>query len=783
MLPVASNPERPRYELQRLLGRGGIATVHEAYDTVVQRRVALKRIQRKDDPREYQRSMELFEREYHALAQLVHPRIVAVYDYAVDGEGPFYTMELLDGGDLQELVPLDWRKVCAIGRDVCAALSLLHSRRLVHRDVSARNVRHTGDGLAKLIDFGATIPVGSSKDGVVGTPPYTAPEVTQLMQLDARTDLYGLGATLYYALVGRHAYPARSFADLVDRWHEPPLPPSEVVPGIPAALDALVLDLLQLDPSARPASAAEVIERLAAIDGESAREQLALAQAYLSTPLLVGREASLERARTRLARVGQGRGSALLVEGASGAGRSRFLDACAIEAKLQGVTVLRADAGDSRGGDYGVVRALARSALAALPVAVEHARGELELLGLAAPELFEHAGAVAQSAPGAAQSRRAELQPALRRWFLAVSRHKPLLIAVDDLNRIDEPSLAWIALVSHGANEHPITIIATNESGSVAASIPAMKLFASSATELTLDDLSPSDTEKLLASVFGDVPNLGLVASRIHDLSRGNPRDTMRLAQHLLDRGLVRYDSGAWTLPARFDPADLPSSMAEALIDRVDALSPGARELACAISLCSLLSASFEECLALSDHRHAGHLMKSLDELTRAEIVRRVGAHFELAQQAWAPILQRGPGDELARKMHLRLAALFERRADEQFRWGQHLIFAGEAARGIEVLSLQSEVLENEARRDPEQFVKFVQSLPPDWFETYDRAIGLCDELARPKREKYLLRSRVAAVVSVGGTTDRVHLPALISELCNESGLTCLLYTSDAADE
>jgi serine/threonine protein kinase len=198
-----------RYEIVRELGRGGMASVYEVADSAQGgEHVALKRLHRQDDPRSQRRNTELFEREFHTLKQLAHPRIVQVFEFGIDTIGPLYTMELLDGGDLQQLAPLAWREATAIGRDLCSALSILHSRKLLHRDVSPRNVRRASGGQAKLFDFGALAPFGASKI-VVGTPPCCSPESIQLRPLDGRTDLYALGATLYY-LVGRHAYEART---------------------------------------------------------------------------------------------------------------------------------------------------------------------------------------------------------------------------------------------------------------------------------------------------------------------------------------------------------------------------------------------------------------------------------------------------------------------------------------------------------------------------------------------------------------------------------------------
>src|SRR5207248_1320509 len=117
--------------------------------------------------------------------------------------------------------------------------------------------------------------------------------------------------------------------------------------------------------------------------------------------------------------------------------------------------------------------------------------------------------------------------------------------------------------------------------------------------------LSSGDTEQLLRSVFGDVPNVGLLAFRLHDLSGGNPRDIMQLAGHLIDRRVVRYERGVWTVPEAFDSRDLPATMAQSLEGRVAELSEGAREIACALSLAVGEKATFEELGRLSGEANA----------------------------------------------------------------------------------------------------------------------------------------------------------------------------------
>ena len=167
-----------RYQVDALLGRGGMATVYRVTDAATARPVALKQLAMPEEPSRRGEMVALFEREFHALAQLSHPRVIEVYDYGVDETGPYYTMELLDGGDLRARAPLPWRQACTLLCGVCSSLALIHSRRLVHRDVSPANIWCTRDGEGKLIDFGALAPMGEATS-IVGTPAFVAPEVVQ----------------------------------------------------------------------------------------------------------------------------------------------------------------------------------------------------------------------------------------------------------------------------------------------------------------------------------------------------------------------------------------------------------------------------------------------------------------------------------------------------------------------------------------------------------------------------------------------------------------------------
>jgi serine/threonine-protein kinase len=181
-----------RYVLRGEIARGGAAVVLRAHDQLTQQDVALKRLLGGSGAK-HARLTSLFEREYDTLATLLHPNIVHVHDYGIDAEGPYYTMELLEAGDLQTAAPLPWQLACAVLRDVASALALLHARRLVHRDVSPVNVRFGADGSTRLIDFGASTSFGRTEE-LIGTPHFVAPECLTTRVVDARTDLYSLGA-------------------------------------------------------------------------------------------------------------------------------------------------------------------------------------------------------------------------------------------------------------------------------------------------------------------------------------------------------------------------------------------------------------------------------------------------------------------------------------------------------------------------------------------------------------------------------------------------------------
>ncbi|HET8935792.1 MAG TPA: serine/threonine-protein kinase [Polyangiales bacterium] len=660
-----------RYVIRALLGRGGMASVYRAMDTSLNREVALKRLTVASKLPERTTAIALFEREFHTLTHLRHPHVISVYDYGVAADdSPYYTMELLDGGDLRERAPLDWREACRVFFEICSSLALLHSRRLLHRDISPRNIRCTQQGSAKLIDFGAMAPMNAGGNEVVGTPAFIAPETLHRLALDARTDLFSLGVTLYYTLTGRLPYPAATFSDVMAAWSGVVAAPSAFVGDIPAALDDLVLAMIALEPALRPHSAFDVMHRLAACAGLQSSESEAVARAYLATPSLVGRAEVLSRLRHKLTTARVSRGTAVLIEGPPGIGRSRVLDACALDAKTFGFTVLRATASGTHEAFAGA-RALITHLLAALP---QHpALSEFPQLFVSQTELQSFS----ESALSAAQ-----LQRALCQLLLLVSRTHPLLIAVDDVHRIDELSAALLAELTEEARRGGLLVVLTADRED--AESHTLSVLSRRCEALPLSPLTHDETQLLLSSLFGDTAHLGMLADEIYRVALGNPGQCMEIAQYCVDRGVIRYAAGIWTLPSRLSAHDLPSSAAAALRARIADFSREARFLAEAHALAFYETLSDRDYRALLPELSAALIEHALAQLLAAGAIVRDGSSYLLANRAWAAAFVSALSGAELQARHQALAQMYRDTSDI----GQvhHCFAGGQAQLGLELM-------------------------------------------------------------------------------------------------
>jgi tetratricopeptide (TPR) repeat protein len=361
------------YQLQELLGVGGMATVYRAVDESGAE-CAVKILH----PGKAQTDeLKRFRREFLALRDLRHPGIVQVYEAGGHNDYPWIAMEYVDGVDLGTLIerwqanppPSRYADLERIFRGLCDALSYVHEKGLIHRDLKPSNVLVNPSGEAKLTDFGVVKAPGAfttqltMAGKLVGTVAFMSPEQITGEDVTAKSDLYCLGAVLYMMLTLRRPIEADNIAGYLARHiTETPRLPSTIVADVPRHLERICMNLLEKEPAQRPASAAEV---LAMVEGDEPIVQRSIH----------GRDAQLSWLDQRLDRLTSGSGGVAIIVGRMGVGRTALLEVFVERARRGGYVVAAAS-----GSKVGVVEQLVAQIPGEGPLADRVCRGPCVLV-------------------------------------------------------------------------------------------------------------------------------------------------------------------------------------------------------------------------------------------------------------------------------------------------------------------------------------------------------------------------------------------------------------------
>lgn len=276
--PTSASPGGPpiladRYVILGMLGAGGMGNVYKARDLELEELVALKVL--RPELVGAPGVLDRFRREVKLARRVTHPNVARVFDIGDHHGEKFLTMELIDGESLGALLVRERRlavaRVAVLASAICAGLSAAHLAGVIHRDLKPDNVLLDRGGRVVVTDFGIARAVAPGADrtatGLVGTPAYMAPEqVEEGVEIDARADLYALGAMLYELVVGEPAWQGSSVLGIaVARLLRPPLDPRVKRPDLPTAFAELILRCMARRPEDRPASADEVAGALAGL--------------------------------------------------------------------------------------------------------------------------------------------------------------------------------------------------------------------------------------------------------------------------------------------------------------------------------------------------------------------------------------------------------------------------------------------------------------------------------------------------------------------------------------
>src|SRR5438128_2640377 len=480
---VAPAPAMPatiaggRYQLRCLLGEGGKKRVYLATDTRLDRDVAIALIKTEGLD---EAGRARVRREARAMGRLGdHPHVVTVFDVGEDGGQPYIVSQYMAGGSVDDLLQsaehhrLPVERALRIADEVCRVLEHAHKCGVLHRDLKPSNVWLTADGTAKLGDFGLALARDRARltiEGMmVGTVAYISPEQALGRQLDARCDLYALGAMLYEMVAGRPPFLGDDPVAIVSQHlNTAPVAPSWHNPEVPKALEALILRLLAKAPEERPPSAAAVREALAAVGAGPAGAEPAGREANpldrLAGGVFVGRGREIGERRAAVEDVGGGRGRLVLLVGEPGIGKTRMASEIATYARMRGCQVLWGRAVESGGAPaywpwVQVIRAymherdpqnaIAEMGSGAADIAQVVSDVRARLHDLAAPPSLEP------------EQARFRLFDSVTTFLKTAARRRPLVLVLDDLHWADKPSLLLLQFLAREMESSRLLVIGT----------------------------------------------------------------------------------------------------------------------------------------------------------------------------------------------------------------------------------------------------------------------------------------------------------------------------------
>jgi class 3 adenylate cyclase len=593
-----------RYQVRRFLGEGGKKRVYLAHDTRLDRDVAFSLIKTEGLDAS---GLARVRREAQAMGRLGdHPNVVTVFDIGEEAGQPCIVSQYMEGGSVEDLIdqapdhrlPID--QCLQIACEVCQALSHAHERGIIHRDIKPGNIWLTTDGHAKLGDFGLAVAIDLSRltqaGMMVGTVAYMPPEQALGGRVDTRSDLYGLGATLYEMVTGRPPFSGHDPVAVVSQHlNTPPVAPSFHNPSLPPALNDLILKLLAKNPEDRPSSADEVLAVLQTLREQMERgEVVAQAEPAAVTPIgrvawgtFVGRQKEMEQLRERLADAFSGRGSVVMVVGDAGIGKTRLLQEFATYARLRGAQVLWGAAyqGEAR-LPYGpfaeaLQEYVSRTSVETLRRAATEGSSVLVPL---APELKAKLPDLPEPSPVPPEAEAYRLFQEATEFLLNASTSAPVLLVLEDLQWADKGTCSLLQhLARRPAGSRLLVTISCREAelerGHHLREALVHVRRESGFWELPLKGLRESEVRELITVLAEhEVPQPLILA--LHEETEGNPFFVQETLKHLIETEALYQEEGRWTSKATtISDVGVPGSVRDVVESRLAGLSAEARRL------------------------------------------------------------------------------------------------------------------------------------------------------------------------------------------------------------
>jgi tRNA A-37 threonylcarbamoyl transferase component Bud32 len=534
-----------RYKLIDEIGTGGMGAVYRAHDRLSGQYVALKQVQTHehlhsvaDDGSDVTR-LNLAQ-EFRLLAALHHPHIIQVLDYGFDSRRrPFYTMELLENAqtilEAGEGQAFNFKINLLI--ELLQALAYLHHRDVTHCDLKPSNVL-VANNHVKVLDFGLSMLGDLPTDGggtTAGTLAYMSPEVLAGAPITVAADLYAVGVIAFELLVGRHPFHRDDLGRLIHQvlYAPPDLTDVDLTPELQLFLGRL----LAKDPNERYDSAHDALLALAdAADYPLPSETIEIRESFLQTAPLIGRDSELRLLMDALFATTKEHGSAWLVSGESGVGKSRLLEELRIRAMVHGRIVVRGRGDNQRASPYALWRPLFRWLCLLTRVEQE----EASILSMVMPDL---ADLVDEALPLDECPSQRQLQQVIQRLLTRIEQ--PMVLILEDLHWVGSESLSLLNFITQLTMSIPLLIVGSfrdDEAPALPAALPQM-------TILKLQRLTEDNIAHLTQAILGDAGRKSDVVDFLHRETEGNVFFLLEIMRILAQEAGQLDQIGNITLP------------------------------------------------------------------------------------------------------------------------------------------------------------------------------------------------------------------------------------------
>ena len=674
-----------------------MGTVHRAFDTTLEREVAVKLVTGYEMETEGRARLL---QEAKSIAQLNHPNIVTVYDAGEMDQAPYIVMEFIEGSSLHERPPEDLDELVQIASQICMALEHAHERDIVHRDLKPENVLIDAEGNAKLMDFGIARSMASrmtQEARIEGTVFYMAPELALGKDYDGRADLYALGVMLYELTTGELPFQQGDPVAIISQHvNAPVVPPRAKDPTIPAGLDKLIVRLMSKDPEDRPSTAARTLEALqksGLLDTTVAEDEQPSTIDRIVRGRMIGRQAEFNQARELWYSAAEGTSQIVLISGEPGVGKTRLLTEIITQSEVMGAQVLGSASYAEGGPPYSPFKQILREVL---PKASQNGFKLPEyvladLLSLA-PEFRTQFPDVPPNPSEDPQSDQQRLFESFFIFLVTLSQHTPLLIYLDDAHWADSGSLGLFRHLARQLGSQPIMLVATYREIELDEARPLNEVLLDisrepQTTRLKLNRLSLSETSDLLASFFQDEITSEF-SEGIYRETDGNPFFIEEVCKALVESGQLYFKDGSWDRP-EMSELGIPQSVRVAIQSRVGKLSPDTQEL---LSQAAVLGREFEfDTLLAAVDVGEDEVIDALEEAERAQLLEERSENGRMIltfSHALIPAtLVEGLRMLQRRRMHKRAAEALEvHDPDNYAALALHLLEAGQTEQGVDYL-------------------------------------------------------------------------------------------------